>query len=204
MPIAGKIGAVFLQTDAAPVAFIKTATTANTERTRYTIDNEDKRYLDKNSPVTVYVNDIAVSSGFTVLHIGAAVVFASPLLLGDVVTVSGKSVVIAQAGGFFSWSAELSADTADVTTFESGNWKENLPTIKGFSASAESYWADEQLSGRLGQEVIIALYLDTGANKKRYEGYAIILGDSIELSVDDVVNESIEFEGNGKLYYRED
>lgn len=204
MPIAGKIGAVFLQTEAAPVAFIKTATTANTERTRYTIDNEDKRYLDKDSPVTVYVNDIAVSSGFTVLHIGAVVVFASPLLLGDVVTVSGKSIAVAQAGGFFSWSAELSADTADVTTFESASWKENLTTIKGFSASAESYWADEMLSSRLGQEVIIALYLDTGANKKRYEGYAIILGDSIELSVDDVVNESIEFEGSGRLYYRED
>ena len=204
MAIAGKIGAVFLQTEAAPLAFIKTATTANTERTRYTIDNETKRYLDKFSPVTVYVNDIAVSSGFTIVHLGAVVVFASQLLLTDVVTVSGKSIAVDQVGGFFSWSAELAADTADVTTFASGSWKENLPTINGFSASAESYWADEQLSGRLGQEVIIALYLDTGTNKKRYEGYAFISGDSIELSVDDVVNESIEFEGSGKLYYRED
>ena len=98
----------------------------------------------------------------------------------------------------------MSSDTADVTTFESGGWKENLPIIKGFSASAESYWADERLSSRLGQEVIIALYLDTGTNKKRYEGYGLISGDSIELSADDVVNENIEFEGTGKLYYRED
>jgi hypothetical protein len=28
--------------------------------------------------------------------------------------------------------------------------------------------------------------------------------DSIELSVDDIVNESLEFQGCGKLYYRED
>ena len=52
--------------------------------------------------------------------------------------------------------------------------------------------------------MIVALYLDTGVNKKRYEGYAVIVGDSIELSVEDVVSENIAFEGSGKLTYRED
>jgi hypothetical protein len=204
MSLAGKVGAVFLQTEEAPIAFIKEATTANTERTLYTIANDSYRYLDKNSPVTVYISDIAISTGYVIEHLGGAVLFSSPLDPEDEVTVSGKSVQVDQAGGFFSWSAELSSDTADVTTFESGGWKENLPIIKGFSASAESYWADERLSSRLGQEVIIALYLDTGTNRKRYEGYGLISGDSIELSADDVVNENIEFEGTGKLYYRED
>jgi hypothetical protein len=204
MPIAGKVGAVFLQAEEEPEVFIKEATTANAQRNLYTIENEDCRYLDKKSTVTVYVNDSAVTGGYEVQHLGGVIIFSSPLEPEDEVTVSGNSIAVDQAGGFFSWSAELSSDTADVTTFESEGWKENLPTIKGFSASAESYWADERLSSRLGQEVIVALYLDTGTNKKRYEGYALISGDSIELSVDDVVNESIEFEGSGKLYYRED
>jgi hypothetical protein len=204
MAIAGKVGAVFLQTEEAPVAFIKEATTANAQRNTYTTQNEGRRYLDKNSSVTVYVNNVVFTGGYEVQHLGGVIVFSSPLDPEDEVTVSGKSIQVDQAGGFFSWSAELSSDTADATTFKSGGWKENLPTIKGFSASAESYWADERLSSRLGQEVIIALYLDTGTNKKRYEGYALISGDSIELSVDDVVNENIEFEGSGKLYYRED
>ncbi|MBS4021707.1 MAG: hypothetical protein KGZ79_04715 [Dethiobacter sp.] len=204
MPIAGKVGAVFLQTEGVPATFIKEATTANAQRTEYSINNPACRYLDKNSAVTVYVNDVVVTGGYTIQHLGGVVHFSSPLDSLDEVTVSGSSITVDQAGGFFSWSAELSSDTADVTTFISGGWKENLPTINGFSASAESYWADERLSARLGQEVILALYLDTGTNKKRYEGYGIISGDSIELSVDDIVNESIEFQGSGKLYYRED
>ena len=204
MPLAGKVGAVFLQTEAEPVAFIKESAAGNPQRTVYTIENETFRYLDKNTPVAVYVNYIAVSGGFTVEHLGGVVRFLTPLPEGAAVTVSGKSVNVDQAGGFFNWSAELAADTADVTTFASEGWKEHLPAVKGFTASAESYWADGRLSERLGREIIVALYLDTGTNKKRYEGYALIAGDSIELAADDVVNESIEFEGSGNLYYRED
>jgi hypothetical protein len=204
MAIAGKVGAVLLQTEESPVAFIKEPATGNVERTIYTIENETCRYLDKYSPFSVYVNDIAVTAGYIAEHLGGAVRFSSPLDLGDEVTISGNRINVEQAGGFFNWSAELSADTSDVTTFESQGWKENLPTINGFSASAESYWADEQLSKRLGQEVIVALYLDTGINKKRYEGYAVISGDGIELSVEDVVSENITFEGSGILTYRED
>ncbi|WP_366923877.1 phage tail protein [Metallumcola ferriviriculae] len=204
MTIAGKVGAVFLQTEDVHETFIKEAATANIEFTHYTITDELCRYLDRNSPITVYINDVQYNGNFEARHLGGVIIFPVPLLGTDTVTVSGKSIRVDQAGGFFSWSADLSSDTVDVSTFESGGWKENLPTINGFTAAAESYWADERLSSRLGQEVIIALYLDTGTNKKRYEGYGRISGDSIKLSADGVVNESIEFEGSGKLYYRED
>ena len=204
MAISGRIGAVFLQTNDAPVDFIRKATTPNTQRTRYTIIDAACRYIDKNSNVTVYVNNEEVSSGWWVEHLGGVVNFISPLGPEDEVTVSGKRVIVEQAGGFFNWSAELTSDAADITTFESSGWKETLPTIKGFTASAECYWADERLSQRPGQEVIVALYLDTSPSKRRYEGYAIVSSDSIEDSVDDVINESIEFEGTDRLYYRED
>ena len=204
MAIAGKVGAVFIQTEDVPTTFVKEATQANIDLNRYVIINETCRYFDKNSPVTVYVNDIETENDYQIEHIGGAVVFSSPLNPEDVVSVSGKSINVSQAGGFFNWSAELSLENADSTTFEGDGWKENMPTIKGFTASAESYWVDERLSQRLGDEVIVAMYLDTGANKKRYEGYALLSSDSIEVSVDDVVSESIEFEGSEKLYYRED
>ena len=204
MAIAGKVGAVFLQTEDAAVSFTKKTTASNPQRTRYTVIDEACRYFDKTANITVYINDVAVPSGWWVEYLGGVICFITPLDPEDEVTVSGKRIKVEQAGGFFNWSAELSSDTADITTFESDGWKENLPTIKGFSASAECYWADEKLSQRLGQEVILALYVDTSPSKKRYEGYAIISSDSIEVAVDDVINESIEFEGTDKLFYRED
>jgi hypothetical protein len=154
--------------------------------------------------VLVYVNDELVSAGFEIEHCGGVIVFTSALAAEDTVTVSGMSISIAQRGGFFNWSLELKSDTSDITTFQSEGFKENLPTVKGFSASADSYWGDSEFASSLGKEVIIALFVDNTAAKKRYEGYAVISSDSIETAVDDIINETIEFEGNGRLYYRED
>lgn len=123
--------------------------------------------------------------------------------LDDEVTVSGKYLTVVQHGGFFNWSADLELETSDITTFQNAGWKENLPTVKGFTASAESYWGDEEFYAGLGKEVVIALYTDATASKQRYEGFGIISSDSLETAVDDIVNETIEIQGTGPLYYRE-
>lgn len=204
MAIAGHIGAVYIQTADPPAAFTKKPAQANSDLTKYAIIDITKRYWDKNSPVLVYVNDALVSVGFEIEHCGGVIVFLAPLEAEDVVTVSGMSIGVSQRGGFFNWSCELSGDTSDITTFQSEGWKENLPTVKGFKASADSYWGDSEFAGSLGQEVIIALFLDNTASRQRYEGYAVISSDSIETPADDVVNESIEFEGTGRMYYRKD
>lgn len=204
MAIAGHVGAVYIETSDPPTAFTKKPTKADTGRTRYEIIDANRRYWDKNSPALVYVNDALMSTGFEIEHCGGVVVFAAALAAEDIVTVSGMSMTVTQRGGFFNWACELASDASDVSTFQSDGWKENLPTIKGFTASADSYWGDSEFSQSLGKEVIIALYVDKTASPKRYEGYAVVSSDSIETAVDDIVNESIEFEGTGRLYYRED
>ncbi len=204
MAIAGKVGAVFLQTDDPPVVFTDEPCSGDLTFTRYQIDDPAHRYWDRNTAVTVQVNDVPFSSGFELEHLGGVVVFTTPLELDDEVTVSGQSITVSQRGGFFNWSCELATDNADTTTFESNGWKENLPTIKGFSASAESYWGDFELFKSLGEQLIIALYVDNTSYHTRYEGYAYISSDSVETAVDDVVSESVEFEGNGRLYFRGD
>lgn len=204
MAIAGKVGAVFVQTTDAPASFLDEPMVADAEYRRYTISDSTLRYWDKNTPISVAVNELPVSIGFTIEHCGGVIVFDDPLTVDDIVTVSGEYLNVQQHGGFFNWSADLEQETGDITTFESGGWKENLPTVKGFSASAESYWGDSEFFARLGQEVIIALYIDTTSSKARYEGYGIISSDGIETAVDDIINESIEIQGTGKLYYRED
>ena len=47
------------------------------------------------------------------------------------------------------------------------------------------------------------MYTDARASKQRYEGSSIINSDSIETAVDDIVNETIELQCTGPLYYRE-
>lgn len=201
--IAGKVGGVFLKTTDAPLIFTDDAATADLSLTRYTITDNAKRYWDKNSAVTVKVNGEVQNSGFNIEYCGGVVVFSEARDSEDVVLVSASAVTVEQHGGFFSWSAELGMDTTETTTFMSNGWKEFIPSIKEFTASAESYWGDEEFFSRLGEEVVIALYVDTTSSRARYEGYGIISSDNIEADVDDVVNDSIEIQGVGALYYRE-
>ena len=202
MALAGKLGAVYVQTDAAPVAFTNEATTANTARTRYTITDTAKRYWSKGTAVVVKVGGTTVTTGYTLEYAGGVVVFNVAQAVGAVVTVTGAYVVLAQAGGFFGWSVEPTMDMQEKTTFQSNGWKEFGPTIKGFTGSAEAYWGDEQFFDALGTEVIVALYLNESTGL-RYEGYAVISSDGISTAVDELIQETVDFTGDGPICYRE-
>ncbi|MDA8212160.1 MAG: hypothetical protein M0021_09825 [Clostridia bacterium] len=202
MALQGKLGAVYVQTSAAPVAFVDEATTADAAKKRYTITNTAKRYWDKNTAVTVKKDAVVQTTGFTIEYAGGVVVFDTALTT-EVITVSGSSLTVAQSGGFFNWSADMGADMSDITTFMSSGWKEFQSALKEWSGSAEAYWGDSSFFDKLGTEVVVVLYADSGAAKYRFEGFAIITGDGIEANVDDVVQEGIDFQGVGPLYYHE-
>jgi hypothetical protein len=190
-----------VQTSDAPIAFTDEATTADATLKRFTITDAVERYWDKNTDVVVKKNNAAITAGFHLEYAGGVVVFDEALLGTDSITVSGKYVTVAQAGGMFNWSVDLSIDTQEKTTFVSGDWKEYEATIAGFSGSAEAYWGDDQFFQALGTEVILALYInETGP--VAYEGYAIIAGDGITADVNELIQEDIEFTGDGPVYLR--
>jgi hypothetical protein len=89
-----------------------------------------------------------------------------------------------------------------VTTFASNGWKEVIPVIKSWSASAEGFYADDTLRALIGTKVILILYVDVGSNLRRYEGYIVFKKCSIDQSTVDVIKEPVDFEGTGPLYYR--
>ena len=200
--VAGKVGAVYMQTSDASVAFTTEATTDSGDNKTFYITDRDKAYWDKTNGVTVYVDGVETTSGFSVEYAGGYVVFDEAET--DPVTVTGKYYTVSQVGGFYNWSLDINVDVADVTTYASDGWKENLPTVHDFAVSAEAYWADDTFLDRLSEEVILALYVDSSAsNKYRYEGFAHISSDSVSDPADGIVEDSIEFTGNQELYYRE-
>lgn len=198
--IAGKVGAVFIQTLDTSVTFTAEATTGDVGHLRYTITAGAKRYWDPSAAVTVRVDGSTVTTGFTIEYAGGVIVFDASQG-ASVITVSGKFFYVAQVGGFFNWSIDLAVDTAEATAFGDG-WKAYVPTIKGFNGTAEMYWGDERFFTMLGRTVIFAFYADATTSLARYEGFGVISGDGVEVNVDDLVKESIDFQGTGQLYYR--
>jgi len=204
MAIAGMTGAVYVSdVNTEPAAFSgKSCSAVDAQRKRYQIDDEDCRYWDPNAPVSVRVDGVSVTAGFTLEHAGGFVVFDNALAAGDEVEVSGKALELIQAGGFFNWSIDFDGEDADATTFKSEGWKEFVRTLKGWSGSAEAYWGDEQFYDSLGKIVVVKLFVDAGPAKDCLEGFAVINGEGIENPVDGLVQETVDFTGTGPLYIR--
>lgn len=199
--IQGKLGSVSRMSGSA-TTFTDEAMTKNADYTRYKITDYTKRFWDDGSALTVKKNGGAITTGFNVEYPGGELLFSPALIVTDVITVSGKYFTPVQCATFFEWKADVSADMKDVTTFASNGWEEQIPIKKNFSASAEGYWADATFLGLLGTRVAISLFVDT-VGKDRYEGYVNFKKNSITQPSDDVVKESIDFQGTGQLYWHE-
>jgi len=211
MAISGRLGAVYVQTATAPQTFTTQATTANSARTRYTITNTTYRYWSLTDAISVYVDAVLQTSGYTLERAGGVVVFATPRGPAEAVTVTGKYVTLAQAAGFYNWSAEVGNEPIDVTEFQpTSGWRSFLQVgIKEWSFSAEAYWTanDPTLFTRLtaGSPVVVVLYM-TGAGGQtadtRFEGYAVLDSEGIENTSGDVVKFSISGTGLDVFAYR--
>jgi hypothetical protein len=171
---------------------------ANPGKTYYITDTT-KRYWDKATVPTVYV-DAVEESGVTIDYIGGRITFDTPLAGTEAVTVTGEYWTVTELAGFYNWSLDLNADLEDATTFADSGWRTFVQTLKGFTISAEAYWQDETFLDRLGEEVVIALYVNE-ENDTRYEGFAYITTDAVETPVEGLVQDSVEFTGSGELYF---
>lgn len=201
MALSGSVGAVYVQTSAAGVAFTDLATTAESGLKRYYITDRTKSYWDKTLAVTVKKNAVIQTSGFKIEYAGGFIEFDSALLGGDVVVVSATALTVSQVAGFFNWKLDVSTDMVDATTFADGGWKQFIPVVKGFGGSAEQFWADSTFLTNLGSaDMIVVLYVDV-VNKLKYEGYVKFSKDGLGATPADLLVEGIDFQGSGDLYY---
>ena len=126
--------------------------------------------------------------------------------------------IVKQWGGFFNWSLDNTHDVVETTSFDDGGVKSYKPTLSGWAGTAERHWVSEEPAGigaKMGSGVpsIVKFYLNDDDTDKgigsasdegqRYEGYAHLTGLSPGLAVDTIVNESLTFQGTGRLSYEE-
>lgn len=190
--------------DSNSVVFTDEATTANSDKTRYTITDGDKRYWDRNTTVTVKVDTVVQSTGFHIEYPGGVVVFDTGQDDG-VVTVSGSYYTVSQILGFFNWDLKVQNKTIDATTYESTEWEEFVLGTKNWTASAQKFWiVDASYFDYIGDEAIIVLYTDFGTPKARFEGYTNIASIDINTPVAALIQEKIEFTGVQGVYFRND
>ncbi len=124
--------------------------------------------------------------------------------------------IVMQRGGFFNWSMDNTCDVVEVTDFDDSGVKQYIPTLTGWTAAAERHWITGEgagLKGKMGSGVamIVKFYVNDDDTSKgtasasdegqRYEGYAHLTGLSPSTAVDTLTNESLTFQGTGRLSY---
>lgn len=201
MAVTGVVGGIY-KASGVSTAFTNEAMTNTGDNMRYAITNGAKAYWDVSNGVTVKVNGVTVTTGFTIEYAGGNVVFAVSQGANPV-TVTGKYFTLASVGGGYNWKLDAENDLLDATEFSSNGWRVYIEGQSSFIGSFEKFWLDGTSLADLGNELLVlVLYVDSGVSKIRYEGYALLKKNGIETAFDGLVKETIDFNGNGQFYYR--
>ena len=118
----------------------------------------------------------------------------------DLILSNNTAYTMENIGLFYNWGIDIDAGLTDATTFDSAGWAQSVSTVKRFTSTSEKYWANGDSLSDFGSTLALLYYLTTTSGY-RYEGSGKLSTNTVDLSVDDLVNESIEFNGEGELYY---
>jgi hypothetical protein len=138
---------------------------------------------------------------------GAYVSFQSLYLLDDSKTydfalINNTAYTLECMTLIYNWTVDAQTDVADVTSFlcDGVQFKEFIPLLNMFTVSSEAFWGNGDFLDNLTSNFILSLYIDT-VNGYRYDGLGKLTSDNISNDVADVVNETIEFQGDNDLKY---
>ena len=204
MATAGKLGAVYAPTETeGEIDTTNTTDTFSGDGTTTTYQLNNEYALRESETVTV---DGEETDDYTLNYITGELVFdEAPPDGTDNITVEYDYLdAIEQVAGFFEWSFDEEAGLEESPEF-GDEVITHTSTLDSCSGSADMYFGvDDRFSDWVGEEVVLAFYIDdTAGVKQRFEGWGIIGNKSTDTPVDTLVEQSIVIEGQTRLEYRE-
>lgn len=202
MALPGKHAAVRVMSKSS-TAFNGEVTTANAERTIYTIDDRDLRYWDRDVSITVTRGGSTVPpSEYRIQHAGGRIHFRTQQDAGTIVTVSGAYVSVVTAVETREFTITLDRELTDVTVFESEGWRERLAGVGGATGTLSGFYnADNLFTDRLlAQEPLVLELQPDGANDGEvFSLYVVMESQELSAAVEGAVETSVPWESDGEI-----
>jgi hypothetical protein len=151
--------------------------------------------------VKVAATEVAPDT-YTLTPSGTLTFDTAPAALAAI-TATYNYYAVVQTTGFFNWKADQKADVLETTDYGDGGHRTYIASLDNWTGSAERHWlTTETMDGWLATERIVKFFMDISSDPQlRYEGWAVVTGDSISSAVDTLVNEGLSFQGCGVLTY---
>ena len=202
MATAGKLGAVYAPTETEGAidygdttdSFVGDGTTTEFElNNEYVVRESEQVTVDGTE---VYNYDINYITGIITFD-------EAPADTTDIQVEYDYLEGIEQVAGFFEWSFDEEAGLEESPEF-GDEVITHTSTLDSWSGSADMYFGvDDRFTDWVGEEVVLAFYIDdTAGVKQRFEGWGIIGNKSTNTPVDTIVEQSIDLEGQTRLEYR--
>lgn len=198
--IPGKRARVLI-TARSSVAFTGEATSPDAGYEVYTIDDRDKRYWDRDMPVTVYRNAAAVDPAeYRIQPAGGRVHFLAAQDPGDEITVDGYYFPVSHVLGINEYTLTISSELVDISDLRPGrhfrdrlaNLVEAAGTLSGF------YLTDHNFKERLLEQERLALEFEPdSANGEFFGLFAFLDTSELTQAVEGAVETSVSFESDG-------
>jgi len=164
----------------------------------YIVDRA-KRWWNPDKTVTVKVNEAVVDC--IVKPAGGLVRFSTPLEGSSVVKVSGECFGgLAKVGGAKAWNFDGDLEATDVTSWDSGKWREFMGVMHGGSVSFEKWWINDLLAAYLRASTLLGFEM-RGSDNYMYYGYGLLTGDSIKAATSGAIEESLQGQISGAVGY---
>lgn len=189
-----------LVTSPPSISLTNEATSASTDRKTYTIVDNDKRYLDDTSAVVVQSSPdgsawTTITTGFTLRHVGAQVIFPSAQAVGTQIRFSSGKYFPSATVGAGATTTEFAGEVQleDTTVFNDDGAHSFLPTLMSGEISTSGFWLDHARVKSLQDRdrLIGSFVLPTG---RRIEGYMYAGKCGIKGEIDKPVTEELTFQ----------
>lgn len=183
-------------------AFTDEATTGDANDLIFTIDDRDKKYWDRNVPITVERNGSLVPENeYRAQYAGGRVYFWQAQNPGDTITVSGSFVAVVIAAECNEYTMAIDAEMDDVTVFESDGWRERLAGIGGISGTVSGFYNINNLFTErlLAQEPLILEMMPDRFNTEIFAVYVVMENQELSAAVEGAVETSVSWQSDGDL-----
>ena len=190
-----------------------TSLSPTTDKTEFRITDAAKRHWTRDLPPVVYVNSTA-HTDFEYNPVQGKLTFGNPLTVAESAQVTGDVywVTATYLPWTREWSADVSVDMLDVTSFSTtaadvqwrtftdglSNASVDLGRIVDTPTTQTPMWFDRL---NADQDVIVELLVNSAGSTYKWEAYGRIESDGYTAGIDAIMDESVMIQVDGPFYY---